>query len=259
MSKQKPPSLSYRITTEQVLDLMRYYSGADLKAQQSKLTSTATQLEKLAQADRGLGELLELAERDVLKQAAVLIKELNVRVERAKEIKVREEKRRAKERDEYSKAVNQALYDRFPPVTEDSPDKPERLLAIVELHLGLFECNFLEDYWDDGKSSHFGRDFDRWEKRQETLTYIVNVSSQNLRSDLNYRLEYLERAGERGDKSLTAAQALQDVLEAADQKRDVVRLNNPALFEYIERLLAIEKASNVERLPLRSKYDGRGI
>ncbi len=39
--------LKWRVSTEQVLEALRYFSAADLRAQQSKLTGTATQLKQL--------------------------------------------------------------------------------------------------------------------------------------------------------------------------------------------------------------------
>lgn len=250
MSKT-PPSLSWRIKPEQVLEALRFYTGKQLKAEQTKLSSTATQLEKLRTGK--LAQFLDSDERDTIERAAKLVRELNLRVEHAKDIKVREEKRREREREAYFASTTQAIKKRFPEIPKDAADLPDRLLVIVELHLGLFQCKLLEDYWPGGKPAHFGRSFDRWQSGQDTLGYLVNTSLSEIKRDLEDRLNYIRST------TPDPAQALQEFLEAAQAARPEVRSKQSALFDRIERLLTIEKSANVERLPVRKKPGGRGI
>lgn len=59
-----------RITSAQVLEVLKYSSGSDLKTQQAQLTATCNQLEQLSTPSIGLSELLDMDDRDLLKRAA---------------------------------------------------------------------------------------------------------------------------------------------------------------------------------------------
>lgn len=248
MSKQPPP-LSWRITPEQVLEALRFYSGKELQAEQTKLSSAATQLEKLSTGT--LAQFLDQEERETIQHAANLVRELNIRVEHAKEIKVREEKRLERQREAYYAAATRAVNGSFPAIPTDAVDLPERLLVIIELHLGLFEGNFLDGYYAGDLTARFGRNFDRWQNGRDSLLYLVNTSLSEIKRDLEDRLHYVR------SQTPDPALALQEMLEAARTKRDRVRAKNLALFDRIEHLFAIEKADNVERLPMRKKPGGR--
>ena len=94
----KSTPLYGRITSAQVLEVLKYSSGSDLKTQQAQLTATCNQLEQLSTPSIGLSELLDMEDRDLLKRAAVLLRDLNRHVERAKEVRVELEKREDKAR-----------------------------------------------------------------------------------------------------------------------------------------------------------------
>jgi hypothetical protein len=242
---KKPPSLAWRITPEQILEALRYYSGKQLKAEQTKLSSAATQLESLKSGK--LSQFLDLEERETIERAAKLVRDLNLRVEHAKDVKVREEKRIERERLDYHAATARALQKSFPFIPKDAPDLPDRLLDLVELHQGLIQCKHVEDYWPGGKSSHFNRELDRWQGGQVTLTFLVNNCISEIKRDLEDFISY------RQSRIPDPVQALQEFIEAAKDARSVVRAKHPDLFERIERLIAIEKSSNVERLPVQKK------
>ncbi|OAS12294.1 hypothetical protein AYO08_06015 [Pseudomonas putida] len=223
-----------RITSAQVLEVLKYSSGKDLTTQQAQLTTACNQLEQLSTPNTGLSELLAMEERDLLKRAAELLRDLNRHVERAKEVRVALEKREDKARKAYLGAISGLIAKRFPSVTDETPGRAEQLLEIMELHLALFDCNYLEDYYDGGLSSQFGRDFDRFDSGEETLTQAVNGAAQNLRYDLGQRLGY-------SSKQPDPAKALQAVIEEADQLRPGAKVKNAGLFQRIERVLAREQ------------------
>lgn len=227
-----------RITSAQVLEVLKYSSGSDLKVQQAQLTATCNQLEQLSTPSIGLSELLDMEDRDLLKRAAVLLRDLNRHVERAKEVRVELEKREDKARKAYLVAISGLIAKRFPSVTDETPGRAEQLLEIMELHLALFDCNYLEDYYEGGLSSQFGRDFDRFESGEETLTQAVNGAAQNLRYDLGQRLGY-------SSKQPDPAKALQAVIEEADRLRPAAKAKNQGLFQRIERVLAREQTIRI--------------
>lgn len=250
MSK-KTPSVAWRITPEKVLEALRYFTGKQLKAEQTKLSSTATQLEKLHTGT--LSQFLELDERETIARAAKLVRDLNLRVEHAKDIQVREEKRRERERQAYFAATAQAIKKRFPDIPEGAADLPDRLLAIVEMHLGLTQCKNLDDYWPGGQPAHIGRNFDRWQSGQCSLLFLVNTSLSEIKRDLEDQLNY------RRSSIPDPAKALQEYLDASRAARSEVRAKHPAFFDRIDSLLAIENSANVERLPVRKKPGDRRI
>lgn len=118
----KSTPLYGRITSAQVLEVLKYSSGSDLKTQQAQLTATCNQLEQLSTPSIGLSELLDMEDRDLLKRAAVLLRDLNRHVERAKEVRVELEKREDKARKAYLVAISGLIAKRFPSVTDETPE-----------------------------------------------------------------------------------------------------------------------------------------
>jgi len=58
------------------------------------------------------------------------------------------EKREDKARKAYLVAISGLIAKRFPSVTDETSGRAEQLLEIMELHLALFDCNYLEDYYE---------------------------------------------------------------------------------------------------------------
>ena len=127
--------LKWRVTPEQILETMRYFSAAELRTQQSKLSGAATQLEKLLGGR--LSHLLTPDEAEIIRQAADLVRQLNTRVEHAKEIKNREEKRKEKARQLHQVAIDKALDKTLPAISRDATDIGARILSMTELLLAL--------------------------------------------------------------------------------------------------------------------------
>jgi hypothetical protein len=249
--RKTPPSVAWRVDPELVLEALRFYTGKQLKAEQTKLSSTATQLEKLH--DGKLSQFLNLEERETIALAAKLVRDLKVRVEHAKDVQIREEKRKEREKQAYFAATAQAVKKWFPDIPTDAEDLPDRLLAIVEIHLGLIHCKHLDDYWTGGKPAHFERDFEKWQSGQHSLRFLVNSSLSEIKRELADHLNY--RRSIIPDPNLALKAFLEDAKSAGAQ----VRTKHPAFFNRLDHLLAIEKSANVERLPVRKKPGDRRL
>lgn len=239
--------LSWRITTEQMLEALRFYNGKELKAEQTKLSGAATQLEKIATGK--LGSFLEYEEREIIRQAAVLVRQLNIRVEHAKETKVREEKRLEKERKEFSAACAKAIAESFPEVSE-TDDLLSSIEHYVELHLGLYKCGFLSMHLTSMVAEDVGKEIAQWSQEQPAWHQVrrsvlgsARTILYHLKYDVEINLAY--RSGE------IPKVVLGEALEKAGALRTVIRAENQALFDKIDQFIAIEKSTNVERLQVK--------
>lgn len=246
MSKETTP-LSWRITTGQMLEALRYYSGNELKAEQTKLSGAATQLEKITTGK--LGSFLEYEEREIIRQAAVLVRQLNIRVEHAKETKVREEKRSEKERKEFSAACTKAIAESFPDVSE-TDDLLSLIEHYAELHLGLYKCGFLSTHLNNRAAEDIGKEIAQWSQEQPAWHQVrrsVLGSAKGILYHLKYDVEHvlLFRSGE------IPKAVLSEALEKAGALRTIIRAENQALFKKIDQFIAIEKSTNVERLQVK--------
>lgn len=117
------------------LEAMQFYNATELKGVQSKLTASATQLDKLTTGP--LRCLLAQDEEEVIRRAADLVRQLNLRVEHAKEIKKREEKRKADETKKRSVAVLKVLKDNFEIEQNEGEEFHRRLVSEAEISLTL--------------------------------------------------------------------------------------------------------------------------
>ena len=78
--------------TQQILELLKYHNSADLKNVQTKFTKTANAIKRDAVQSR-LSVLYTDKELEILTQAAAILVGTKNKIEHAKEIKAREEKR----------------------------------------------------------------------------------------------------------------------------------------------------------------------
>lgn len=93
MASKQPtsPNLSV-ITQEQVAQLTRAMGSKRLRAYQTELSSVSNALTRLERDE--IGALLNYDERDVLRAAVAIVKNINTKITVAKEKKQREEKRK---------------------------------------------------------------------------------------------------------------------------------------------------------------------
>ena len=80
-------------TTNAVLESLTYSKSDDLTKRQAKLTATASQLEQLLEGP--LSALLNEEEKKAIQEASIIVSDLSGRVMHAKEIRKREERRKA--------------------------------------------------------------------------------------------------------------------------------------------------------------------
>lgn len=129
--------MEHKPSTEQLLELLKYYNADDLKRQQTNLTKAANQLRETVSSK--LGTLFSEEEQQVLMQAAGLLGSLKTRVERAKEVKQQDEARKKKEWEELGRLRRQIANLVFPLPT----DTDEDLVALLEFNLALGERRVL--------------------------------------------------------------------------------------------------------------------
>ena len=236
--------LKWRVTPEQILETMRYFSAAELRTQQSKLSGAATQLEKLLGGR--LSHLLTPDEAEIIRQAADLVRQLNTRVEHAKEIKNREEKRKEKARQLHQVAIDKALDKTLPAISRDATDIGARILSMTELLLALHaEKMTLTFMSKDELVADLRRKVDRYTARSESLWEVADYIYRDLRSGLDATLGW--------ERDHPPQERLSAMLDLARQRIDGIRKSHAEFFAYLQAQVAIEESTNVERLPVRPK------
>lgn len=129
------------ITTQQVLDNTRFLSSQNLRSVQSKLTAAKGELIKLASTD-ALSEFLSEQEKAVLRSAAGIVNEVNVRVAAAKEKKQRAEKQRQADLDARIKTASQLAQHTFTLPTGSTAE----CLEVIRVALILNELKVLNSF-----------------------------------------------------------------------------------------------------------------
>lgn len=135
-------SSSMTITSEQILDKVRFLSSKDLRVLQTRLTTTNKELVKLA--DTALvGQLLSEKERDLLRNAAQIVRTMSSRIAAAKEKQQRDEKRLAAELKARQKAANTLVKHAFTLPTDSLPQR----LEVIRIALILNKQGVLMSYY----------------------------------------------------------------------------------------------------------------
>lgn len=228
-------------TTEQLLELLRYYTADSLKAEQTKLTKAANQA--LDTANGRLGMLFSPEEREVLQQAAALMRGLKSRVERAKEVRQQEEEAKKRFYEQRSKQAWQLVNARFPMPTETTDD----LMALAELFLALHESRVIS-YRDTVKAA---------KSLEESVSENIGRLKRTAREAvLYYRHDCREKLHEHidhGEMDGLAARADQVVADLQAKALPQVRQQYKTLLEYVRSQLTIETTENVTRLNVGQK------
>lgn len=235
--------LMWRVTAEQVLEAMQFYNATELKAVQSKLTASATQLEKLASGP--LRHLLAQDEEEIIRRAADLVSQLNLRVEHAKEIKKREEKRKADETKKRSAAVLKVLNDTFQIEQSLGDELHSRLVSVAEISLSLSQDKQILVYLTtQALADEMLATLHRYSREGDPLPRFAKYLHRNLISGLEETLYSLSNV-------TPPAEALRSLLARAEEHRAAVRQSYNTLFEELQRLILIDASDNVERFPAK--------
>ena len=231
--------LKWRVTPEQIVEAMRYLSAAELRTQQSKLSGAATQLEKLLGGR--LSHLLTSDEAEIIRQAADLVRQLNTRVEHAKEIKKREEQKKEKARKLHQAAIDKALDKALPPITRDATNIGSRIISLTELLLAFHSQKLILHYLSSPELvSDIRRKVEKYAARSDSLWEVGDYLYRDLRGALDSFLGWA--------KDETPEQKLSEILELARGDVAGIRKSQADLFAYVEGQVAIEESSNVQRL-----------
>jgi len=235
--------LLWRVTADQVLEAMQFYNATELKGVQSKLTASATQLDKLTTGP--LRCLLAQDEEEVIRRAADLVRQLNLRVEHAKEIKKREEKRKADETKKRSAAVLKVLKDNFEIEQNEGEEFHRRLVSVAEIILTLSKDQQFLVYLPTAElAEEMLVTLQRYSREGDPLPRFAQYLQRNLISGLEDTLFWLS-------EKTPPAEALRSLLARAAELREGIRQSYKALFEELQRLILIATTDNVERLPAK--------
>ena len=239
MAKDK---IHWRISAEDVLAVLEYYNAASLKAQQTALSGTATQLEKLLGGP--LHKLLEPEEADAIRKAGEIVRSINIRVEHAKEIKRREEKQR-----EARLKARKALIDAEVRAAIPRPQATaEDAIRITTLAMALHQEKFILDFYDvPTMTSQYQERLQRALK-EKALGGYVDYAHTDIVRGLSETLDYRQSGSPKAD--IAAALSL---CESWKPKHRTAQ----EFLEFVHRQIAIEHSANVERLPVKKKPAGR--
>ncbi|MGI1188753.1 hypothetical protein ACRCRN_32300 [Pseudomonas aeruginosa] len=236
--------LKWRISPEQILEAMRYFKAADLKTEQAKLSGAASQMEKLLGGR--LSHLLTQDEVDVIRQAADLVRQLNTRVEHAKEIKKREEKREENARLAHQAASDKAVNEALPVISRDAPDIGSRIISMAELLLALHREKIVLTFMSEAELvADMRRRVAKYHARHDSLWEVADYLRNDLRGGLESYLGW--------DRDQLPKQRLTTALEQSQRQISSVRVAHADFFAYLEAQVAIEQSENVERLPVKPK------
>ncbi|WP_137887665.1 hypothetical protein [Pseudomonas sp. 2FE] len=236
----KDTDIYSRITTEQVLEIFKYYDAASLKAQQTKLSGAATQLEKLTTGP--LRGLLELEESALIKQAGELIRSLNLRVEHAKEVKKRDEVRRQQLQKEHEIRIKHAIQDLLPRPEPSCDAAMDSALLLLGLHKEKIALDFYSV--PEVQKAILKRFDDTVTERQSCAGFIAWLYDDIERG---VRDAYCSRDIASPRDELLAA------LQRVEAGQSAIKALYKQLLGHMQSQLAIEQSSNVERLPLKKK------
>ncbi|WP_128655771.1 hypothetical protein [Pseudomonas aeruginosa] len=239
MGKDK---IHWRISAEDVLAVLEYYNAASLKAQQTALSGTATQLEKLLGGP--LHKLLEPEEANAIRKAGEIVRSINIRVEHAKEIKRREEKQR-----EARLKARKALIDAEIRAAIPRPQATaENVIRITTLAMALHQEKFILDFYDvPTVIRQFQERLQRALKEKALGGYMDYVHTDIVRG-LSETLDYRQSGNPRAD--IAAA------LSLCESWKPRYRPTQEFL-DFVHHQIAIEHSTNVERLPVKKKPAGR--
>lgn len=239
MGKDK---IHWRISAEDVLAVLEYYNAASLKAQQTALSGTATQLEKLLGGP--LHKLLEPEEADAIRRAGEIVRSINIRVEHAKEIKRREEKQ-----SEARRKARKALIDAEVRAAIPRPQATgQDVIRITTMAIALHHEKFILDFLDAPTMIRQYQDRLQRAVKEKDLRGYVDYAHADIVRGLSETLDYRQSGNPKPD--IAAALSLCESWEPR-------RRPTQDFLEFVHRQIAIEHSANVERLPVKKKPAGR--
>lgn len=131
-------------TTNAVLESLTYSKSDDLTKRQAKLTATASQLEQLLEGP--LSALLNEEEKKAIQEASIIVSDLSGRVMHAKEIRKREERRKATFVLQRGKLIDEVVEKTFM-AASGVEDAKEQISKAVIMILFLHEQSAYLDFY----------------------------------------------------------------------------------------------------------------
>lgn len=232
-----------RVTPGHILEAMRYLTAKEMSAEQAKLTSASTQMSKLLTGR--LSHLITEEEVMVINAAADLIRQLNGRVEHAKEIKKRAEKKEAKIQKDHLAGLEVALSTLLPSIPRDATDLVARIPMLVNLLVFMHKNQiYLGFYGKAEVSKNIRSTFERTSLKGdpwELATCLLLEAKHALR-------DHFYRPGEQQCRV-----GITDILTAAQSQKEKLSLEYADLTAFVDKEVAIHGSPNVERMPTKSR------
>ncbi|MFB8831269.1 hypothetical protein ACE0DR_22705 [Azotobacter sp. CWF10] len=181
------------ISVEQILKLGESYRAQELRGMQSKLTSTAKELQQLTGGNGLLGRIggqLNREQQQLLRDAASLIQSINYQVEHAKEKRQRTEKQAKARREERDRQAKRLVADAYPlPIT-----KPEHRAEIIRLALVLNRAGEFFPFYSDIELNQKLRAFvaeaqTTTNRHRDTLEARLTSKTSYFRTEIIFSLE----------------------------------------------------------------------
>ncbi|TBW57398.1 hypothetical protein EZI54_07000 [Marinobacter halodurans] len=222
-----------------ILETLKYTTADGFRRLQTTLTKTANSIEKDAVKGR-LGLLFTEEEKQTLEQAAALLRQVKGRVEHAKEIKAREERRREKLMQARDQKVRSIAKKNLP----TSARELITLTLFLKLHhqdysrFGMFYCLYDDPEFILNKMRDESRSFKE----------IANTITGDL-TDWLVNENVLSRSlDEEPDENIMVS-----ILKDCETSYDRIRSRFSAVFEAMDRREAMQSATNVTRLNPRKR------
>lgn len=223
-------------TKEQLLELLRYYKSTELRSLQTQLTKSRNQIRDVTTGR--LAPLFSQSELDTLRQASALLGSLNGRVEKAKEVRQREEEVREREQEARRREGFRVLLQHFA-LPLESTDEAMTAAAIY------IACHDQERrLWRRGTeaANDLVRQIDgRIQRDGGKVSHVIAAAMDDLRRELQDWITDFPVADMAGE-----AQKL--LARVNDALGDTRRRYAPQL-GLIHAQLTIEASDNVTRLP----------
>lgn len=218
--KPNPLTKATGITTDLVLELGEFYSAQQMRKVQTGLTTAAREIRALTENGSLLGRLggkLSFEQRELLTNAAALLDSVKYNVEHAKERKTRDEKAKAKQRQQWEREAKQLIEKHFTLASDTVIEQ----LGILELHLVaqavMGHTVYLKDHLRLRKAMQ--EDPPRWANYTVAQWHRSEVSS--LRADLHSAFHYYLTS----DLSITPTKRLEELQLSLEARRAEVLAN----------------------------------
>lgn len=210
--------------TKQVLELLKFHTADDLKKNQTKFTKTANSIKCDAIHGR-LSALYTSKELEILSQAVGILNGTKYKIEHAKEVAQREEKRQERLEEEY-KIKGQAIIVKHINFESMADDEILIMYCVLNHYDNLYK--------------YTSEDIEELFKHPDRYQFVLNNWKSDIAKELHTKFPFLEEP-----KEETITNFLRDYKL---KKRNEITERYSSLIERFNTFVAIKNESNIELL-----------